>query len=1096
MKRRMEVFVLGTLMAVSLALGACGGSAGVSSGDASSDAASASADASGDIIAAPGAAPDGGLGNATSTVYRCKEGVWSFQLVVTEDGDDVTAEAYLTGWDTDTSVETLIVPAVLGGAPVTRIESTAFTRANNLKALYLPQTVSHICEFAFYDLNGLQYISCSNPEVEIEDGALSSCNNAVIETEGVAVGEPVSDTEAYIVGAGTYLCEKDGDISVSDIEAMNEISQTGEYEVSEVSGPQIYDGGFTDTYGNNVELDEGDFHYTLRDLTDDAERETFLDELSSGAFSAVAKGLDQYAEPGYYLNGNKVALSDDIKAYDAATGEELPEVISTGGAYSYVAYRDFDNDGKIDALYYTDGAITGVLDQTDAVVSSENEILDGRDSAKSLEDKYLAFSNAVIEASGEDEVIEYGTVDVDDTADPTYTADGATTDTDAVAASVNKERDILWANDYGVINIGVLNAKSTSYASWAKESLEAGDSSYNYELNMQYGIGAGLYATNGGQIEVGEASGDASCIRTCGDTGNGIISIGGGSKVGESDAPFASSYVSVVNASIEALGWNSHIADCIYGGYVSLEDVTGTTGIYGSYLGQSSALANDFGAGVIEVVDCDFTTYGNGSAGAYVIGEDSGYIKAENTSFTSQLDSGLCTAGGTFEIHGGTAKGIIALRARASGAASTLEGTTLIKADVADNYSDYVTGEAAYEAAAAWKESTGDNGMPGPEMSNLLVGREGMTIGEIADAYELSDGERTTLYQRLDEIAEKYGYDSGYCDDATWRGSLFDSDIYGHPVAGSGKLITAGADYSDVPYMNDGVGAEGLQTSAIIELQAANMEFTLTDCDVEYEGDSRDYDYLIASESGSNGVITFKDCEDLNGIIWNQGTGAAASSNGGVNQDSGSAGGPEDDAALDSEQTSINVTFDNSVFTGNFADGYYGLWNGTVSYADDNGNETSMNGNYYGKNANWGITADVKNGSVINIDGNCLIGSLTIDDSSQLTCESSMKIYTDVADINDLGESVDNLEAGTYENVVIITDEKVWADSIEAVALANVDASSTSLDASADASADATGDITGENDGYTPMSVIIGLAIAAVISVLAVIFLVTRKGEE
>ena len=111
----------------------------------------------------------------------------------------------------------------------------------------------------------------------------------------------------------------------------------------------------------------------------------------------------------------------------------------------------------------------------------------------------------------------------------------------------------------------------------------------------------------------------------------------------------------------------------------------------GSYLGQSSALANDFGAGTLEAVDCDFTTYGNGSAGAYVIGQGSGTIKAINTNFTSYLDSGLCSAGGEFDINGGSVKGIIGFRARANGADSALTSVALTKADVNTNYADYVT---------------------------------------------------------------------------------------------------------------------------------------------------------------------------------------------------------------------------------------------------------------------------------------------------------------------------------------------------------------------------------------------------------------------
>lgn len=1031
-----------------------------------------------------GGAPDmgGGSGlNISTTTYRCKEGSWSFRLEITENGDETTSKAVLTGWDTDTNINTLIIPSVLGGAPVTEIESTAISRANNIKAVFIPETVTYIHEFSFYDLNGLEYISCANPNVEIEDGALTSCNNTEITTSGTETGTSVSDTQGYAIAGGIYIISNNWSVTEKDIASLVSAAENGTYEIKEVKGAEIYDGGFTDDNGNDVSLTEDDFCYTFRNLSSSDDYNSFMDELENSSFSSISIGLINYSGEGYYLNGNKVELSDAVKAYDASTGELLPEILSTGGAYSYVAYRDFDNDGLIDALYYTDGSITDALDQN-AVIISDNELLNGKDTASSLEGKYLAFANGVIESFGVKNIITYNTLSIGDTGDSTYEADGKTKNADAVDASINRERSILWADDYSQINVDYLNASSSSYANWAKETYEAGDSTYNYEVNMQFGIGAGLYATNGGQITVGDLDGKTSRFSTYGDTGNGAIAIGGGTETGNENAPFSSSSVTILNTIINAQGWNSHIVDCIYGGYAYLEDVTGTTGVEGSYLGQSSALANDFGAGVIEVVDSEFTTYGNGSAGAYVIGENSGYIKATDTIFTSLLDSGLCTAGGTFEIYGGQVSGIIALRARASGASSTLSGVKLIKADVETNYSGYVTGNAAYEAAAAWQTASGDESMPGPELSNQLVGIENVTLGEICDAYDISEEARTEMYNTFDQISDTYGYESGYSDDTLWRTSLLDSDIYGHPVAGTGKLISAGTDYSDIPYMNNGVGAEGLQTSSIIEFQSANLEFNLVDCDVEYESDTDDFNYLIVSESGSSAITNFTDCDNLNGIIWNQGTGAAIDNNGGVNQDNNSTGGAAGDSAADAEETFINVNFDNSTFTGNFADGYYGLWNvDGLSYTDNIGCETSINGNYYAKSANWGITADFLNGSVWNVEGNSYIGSLTIDNTSSIRPAdgAQIAIYTDVTDISDLGEPADSLESGTYENVIIITDEDAWA---ECLAAAQNSVSQNDLDnaSAADGDTDNT-EMNQAESSFPKIPVIITIIIAAII---------------
>ena len=953
------------------------------------------------VSAAPAeATPEGasgGVSTNTTETYRCVEGPWSFTLKVTTDSatGSVTKAATITAWEIDRTADNIIIPSVLGGAEVTAISATAITRSGSVNAVYIPSTVQTIAEFAFYDLNALQYISCANPSVIVEDGALASCNSQTIRTTGTPVTVRIVNGEKAAIAGGSYLANDPYNITAEDILGIASgtftssdaaVTFTGnDYEAKETNSEvKIAD-------SLNGIITTEDLHYTFRDLTAAGAAESLNKEIAEGSFRAVSKGL--VYETGYYLNGSKVLLDANAKGYDVATGDEIP-IVSTGGAYTYVADRDNDNDGDIDALYYTDASISVTLDQSGTVLWPENSLCNGKGAAKTLEGKYLAFANGVLEATGTDDTKSYSSVVVADTATAAINVDGSSVLSDAVAASLNRERSVLWANDYGSISTKYLNAVSTSYASWAREAFEAGDSTYNYELNMQYGLNAALYATVGGQLSVGDMNGETSYIETNGDTGNGIISIGGGSEVGSTDAPYQTSKVSLVNAVVHANGWNSHVADAIYGGYIYLKQVTGTTGVYGSYLGQSSALANDFGAGVVVAEDCDFTTYGNGSAGAYVIGADSGVIKATNTNFTSVLGAALCTAGGTFDITGGTAKGINAFRARGDGAESTLTNVNLVKTSVADSYSDYVTGAASYEAAQAWAAAYQAD-MPGPEMSNQLVGRDNMTIGKICDAYGISTEKRTALYAELDRIATKYGFQSGYSDSTLWRCSLFDSDQYGHPVASVGKIVSAGGvlgDYSAVPYLNWGVGSEGLQTSSVLEYQAAKVTATLNNCAVSYEGTDRNYDYLLAAESAAQPTVVFDNCANLSGIIWNEGVKSSSSSNagGGVNQANSDTG----TMTTTSGGSSINVTFSSSVFTGCFADGSNGLWNVEgLSYTNNAGETTSLNGNYYCASANYGISAIFDENSTWIVTHDSYIGTLTIADGATVKAEAPVTVF-------------------------------------------------------------------------------------------------------
>ena len=967
----------------------------------------------------PGGIPGGSGGAATAAeTFRCQEGPWSFVLTV--EGD--TRTSTITGWDKAQGGEIVIVPAYLGGGRVTAISSTAFSAASSVKALYLPDTVKTIAAFVFYDLNSLQYISCGNPNVVIDGQTLASCNSQEIQTTGTPVWVNIENSPAAAVAGGSYLV---GDnayaITQADIAAIS----AGDYSITssaivftgDAYKPQSTEKPVKIARSLKEEVQENDFRYTFRNLTDEAEAEAFQAEIAAGAYGTVQLGLDY--SPGYYLNGSRVQLDPDCRAIDAATGEALAGIVSTGMTYTYVAYRDTDQNGAIDILYYTDGVsdfVSAPLDQN-AEIYAPGTLSDGKDSASSITGKYLAFANGVLEAAGRRDRQTYDRIVIGNTGRATYAADGKVAVSDPVLASINRERSLLWADDYGSIQTDYLYGMSSSTANWAQETFEAGDSKYNYELNMNYGLNAGLYATNGGQLTVGDLEGQTSYVETCGDTGNGIIAIGGGTYVGNRNAPYPTAAVYVYNTTFKCQGWNSHVADAIYGGHIYLEKVTGTTGMPGSYLGQSSALANDFGAGTLEAVDCDFTTYGNGSAGAYVIGQGSGTIKAINTNFTSYLDSGLCSAGGEFDINGGSVKGIIGFRARANGADSALTSVALTKADVNTNYADYVTDledGIATEAAKAWAEATGDSGMPGPACSNLLVGVKGTTLGDLCDAYQVSRKARETLYNTLSELSGEE-----YSDGTSWRCSLLDSDRYGHPVADTGKLITAGTDYSEAPYLNNGVGAERLQTSAVIEFQNAQLGLTLNDCTVSYEGDGN-YNYLIASESKGCAQVTFNDCKNLTGIIWNEGD-KASSDSGGINLGNSDMGG----FVGSGSSYGVIVDFHGSSFAGNFADGDYGLWNVEgLRYTNGAGETSSLNGNYYGASANWGNCASFDGSSSWTVTGDSYLGSLTLEQGFTLSSEPgmSLEIYVGVDDSFNVatGTRVSSLEPGTYENVVIL----------------------------------------------------------------------------
>ncbi|WP_371371908.1 hypothetical protein [Sporomusa aerivorans] len=945
-----------------------------------------------------GLPPGGGTPGATTDV-SATEGDWTFKIVTAGDSVTSTITAYA-----GKNKHTVIVPSVLGGAKVTAIAAQAFGHHNEIAAVYVPDTVEKVEEWAFYDLNTATIISFANPQVEIKDGAFMSSGNAVLylpagtaqksaggkdvvtnSTEVVSVA--LKNEKKAAVAGGVYLnigtAAKENQITAADIIAIASGAFTQETNPENGAAVLAFSGDdykvaeqkvvIADQFQNIVSSDS--LNKTFRVLTKEDAAQLNQVIASSGAYSEV-KNLFNFTE-GYYLNGNKVTLDKDIVAYDISTGEELYGPNHTANPlpnanpnlhYQYVAYQDKDNDGDLDVLYYSPYRLAYNYGAVN--IASDNANLNGLSARTSLNPNYLAFANAIVKAKGSSDDQVYRQLEAN-------TAKSG----DKIGAGINQERSVLWADDYGTIKVDHLQASSTSTGNWAKMSYESGLSAYNTELVMEWGMNAVLYATNGGIVTAGSLNGERSSIYANGDGANGVLAGGAGSKAGTNDAKSDTAKVYVYNTDFNLEGWNNHVADVVYGGYAYLENVKAATGKPGSYaVGQGSALANDFGNGVVDAKNFHTTVYGNRSAGIYVIG--GGVVTARDSSFISKMDAGLVVAsGGTLRMDDSRATGQIAFRNRGG---ITPESTSVfnnVSFIAAKDVTGYVTGEKAALAVKAWKSASG-----GTALSNYMMSDPAMTIGRLCQNYGISQDKVKTLLAALGKTAGK-----AYTEKTLLRNSILDNTFYNY----SAGQYSGDTDFTPIPYLTVGSSFGGL-TSSVFEFEAAGVKLELNNSTFK-NNNAADYNYLVASEAGSAPVLQFTQ-SDTAGIIWNEGDITRAVEGRSADRSS-----------------SLTVHFTDSAFTGSFADGSNGLWEvAGLDYTDAAGDRSGLNGNYYQAKANWKISASFDKESVWNVTQDSYLGTLTLENGAKVQAPegSSLRMTVDGRETN--------IEPGTYKGQIII----------------------------------------------------------------------------
>lgn len=918
-------------------------------------------------------------------------GEWKFSRTRTEDGYTVTVTQFSGDPDENGIV---VVPKILGGGTVTAIGMTAF-RHTGIRAVLLPDSVTAVEQWAFYDCTALEYVTGS-ADMAVDAAAFQNSPAAVV-TDGTVWNVSVDPAEAEdsfdLLPLGRYVLPSGFDTPVLSIgDAVLRGDAKGNVAWNDGWVVTGYDGSGIDLSADEAAalviheslaeygLTADEIDMTFRALT--AEEAKALNEtVLAGSFADYASRLT-FAE-GFYLNGSRVAVDAELVAYDAATGAVIADysgnddlsalyenplldalgVKNESNPYNYVAFRDTDGDGDIDVLFYANTALasssatvtlTGELAYGGISGESTSEMHAGKVGRPLLDRAYLSFENAVIEA-GEGEVISLASAEL-------------TTADDSVLGSVNQERSLLWADKGGEIAVKRLLGESTSEGNWTKIRDELGSyAGQPMEVIMQWGMGAAAYASQGGILRIGSPEGERSAIYACGDGANGVLATG----VLDETQP---SQIYVYNTDFTLEGWNNHVVDTIYGGYVYLEDVTGVTGKRGSYImNNGSTLANDFGDGTVEVVGFDGEAWGDSSAGIYVIG--SGSVAAKNSSLTSHLNAAVKALGGGADFENTDLTGMTCYSG--SGSVAEFDGGTWTV--IRDYDGDgYVYGKAAAEIAQLWYDITGGTSLLSYVMSSI-----GNTYADLYAEYadEIDAwGGKEAFYAAVNDIADRYGYSADYhaADDALLRNSMFDNTYYAIMRNGFQYSPTDGvysldalADFSDVPYL----GASNLKSIPVAVFEASGT-VNVQNVTFRYD-DSVGEDYRHFSVG--TGTVNLTDCEGASGIV--------------------SAG---------------TINFIGTDFEGSFSAGNNGLWDGPIGYIDGTGEYTHRNGNYSGADA-AGASASFTAGSMWTVTHDSYLASLTIGEDARLVAPEGMTLTMTVNGV------ITPIATGTYTGEIVIT---------------------------------------------------------------------------
>ena len=358
-----------------------------------------------------------------------------------------------------------------------------------------------------------------------------------------------------------------------------------------------------------------------------------------------------------------------------------------------------------------------------------------------------------------------------------------------------------------------------------------------------------------------------------------------------------------------------------------------------------TALATDSGGGVIVANQVVTKTFGLRCAGVYSIGSNESWVYCYNSSLTSYLDAGLCSAsGGYIYAYNCDIGGVMGIKCRAGGSADAEETGVHVANSRVAAYFDADEMKSAYDV--------GD-----PDTM-----REQLASGEL-DLDNLGVG-----YSKLNMFIDKANSPKFYEDSLDW---WFTDKSKTPGYSGGNKFAVIYVENSSTPV---NVEASKMVNQNYVEYgDPAKLEAGQTPAD----------NLLLSVEGAGSATVNFKDENDQ--TLWDL-TGESKDTTeltgdfflGAYSQSTGS---PD----IGTGANSATISFENS------------QWEGTVLYGDTE-EITGVCNLSFDRHSEWKVTADTK------------VANLEIADVAGITADTPVTVTFD---------STSSVVAGTYGNVTL-----------------------------------------------------------------------------